>query len=500
MKRILIANRGEIAVRIIRAVRELGLESVAVYSDADAQSQHRFLADYAINLPGITSAQTYLDIEVLVKAIQTSGADAVHPGYGFLSESDVFAKAVTDAGAKYIGPSVQSMQMMGNKIRARELMAQHKVPTVPGSKEPLKTETDLKKLVDEIGYPVIIKAAAGGGGRGMRVVRKDSELKASLESCQREAISYFGNGDVFCERFIENPRHIEIQVLFDEQGNGVHLFERDCSIQRRHQKPIEEAPSKFLNAAQRAKLGEVAVTAAKAAKYWGAGTVEFICESTEKIYFMEMNTRIQVEHCVTEMISGIDIVKWQIKVAAGESLNFKQEELRVNGWAIEARINAEDVRKDFMPCPGKLGKVVLPSGPFVRVDTHIKSGYTIPDTYDSMIAKVIAWGRTREEAIACLLRALSELETENVVTTAEFHEAVLQNAKFISGNFTTKFLEEELDTIKEFLGATKAETSNNLALAALIDTVAKNTNATPTQEASRSQWNKRAIEEGVMHQ
>ncbi len=497
MKRILIANRGEIAVRIIRAIRELGLESVAVYSDADAESQHRFMADYAVNLPGTTSAETYLDMAKLTDAIKRSGADGVHPGYGFLSESEVFAAEVAKAGAKYIGPSVKSMKMMGNKISARALMAANEVPTVPGSADPLKNEADLKKLVDEIGYPIILKAASGGGGRGMRVVRKDSELKESLEACQREAIAYFGDGDVFCERFIESPRHIEFQVLFDEHGNGVHLFERDCSVQRRHQKLIEEAPSAFLNEKQRKRLGDIALKAASAADYWGAGTVEFICDSPDEAYFMEMNTRIQVEHPVSEWITGIDLIKAQITVASGEKLGFTQDDIRLNGWAFEARINAEDARKDFQPAPGRLGNVTLPQGPFVRVDTHIKSGYKIPDTYDSMIAKVIVWGRNRDEARARMMRSLIELETENVVTTAEFHEVVLRNPKFVSGEFTTKFLEEEMDNIKAELNKNNDDLNDSSALALATAVAAKPHESIPPGSDSRPLWATRSREEGV---
>ncbi len=440
--RVLIANRGEIALRIIRTLREMGIESVAVYSDADQHSLHRFHADFAINLPGTKSSDTYLNIPALVQAIKASKADAVHPGYGFLSENTQFARAVLETGAKFIGPSPEAMDRLGNKIHARNLMIAHGVPVVPGAKEPLKDAQELKSLAKEIGYPLILKAAGGGGGRGMRVVRKDSELEDALNACQREAIAYFGSRDVFCERYIERPRHIEFQVLFDEHGNGVHLFERDCTIQRRHQKLFEEAPSSYLSAKNRDEIGTNAIRAAKAAGYANAGTIEFICESPEKAYFMEMNTRIQVEHPVTEMITGIDLIAMQIKVASGEPLPFTQKDLTVRGWAMEARINAEDPTRDFAPAPGALGEVGLPGGPFVRCDTHLYPGYKIPDCYDSMVAKLIVWAEDRPKALARLGRALTELRLDGVPTTAPFHEALIQHPEFKEGHFTTRFIEE----------------------------------------------------------
>jgi acetyl-CoA carboxylase biotin carboxylase subunit len=441
--RILIANRGEIAVRIIRSIRDLGLESVAIYSDADRFSSHVRMADFAVNLPGSTSAETYLDIDKIVQAIKVSGADGVHPGYGFLSESDVFAQRVADAGAKFIGPPVRAMQLMGNKIQARAMMIKNDIPVVPGVKEALQSVEELQTAAKIIGYPMILKAAAGGGGRGMRVVRKDDELAESLAACQREAIAYFGNADVFCERFVENPRHIEFQVLFDSHGNGVHLFERDCSVQRRNQKLFEEAPSSYLNEAQRQKLGAIAVRAAASAGYQSAGTVEFICESPDKAYFMEMNTRIQVEHPVTEAITGIDLIGEQIRIARGETLRVRQEDLKILGWAMEARINAEDPVKGFLPSPGRVSHLRFPSGPFVRVDSHLYEGYEIPAYYDSMIAKLIVWGKDRDEAMQRMRRCLAEFEVEGVPTTIGFQEALLKNKKFLSGKFTTSLIPED---------------------------------------------------------
>ena len=453
IKRLLIANRGEIAVRIIRTLREMNIESVAVYSDADQDSQHRFLADYAVRLPGSSSADTYLQIPRLIAALKASGADSVHPGYGFLSESSAFARAVNEAGAIFVGPPPAAMERMGNKIHARNLMIEHGVPVVPGSAAPLRDAKELRQLAQQIGYPLILKAAGGGGGRGMRVVRHDEELDAALSACQREAQAYFGNPEVFCERFIERPRHIEFQVLFDGHGNGVHLFERDCSVQRRHQKLFEEAPSLYLNDRQRQEIGAKAVAAAKAAGYVSAGTIEFICESPDCAYFMEMNTRIQVEHPVTEMITGLDLISWQIRVAQGEELPFKQSDLKPNGWALEARINAEDPALDFAPAADLVQALSLPGGPFVRVDTHLYPGYRIPDAYDSMVAKVSVWAQTRPEAIERMRRALSELRIEGVQTTAPFHEALLALAPFRDGEFTNKLIEEQTDYWRHALKA-----------------------------------------------
>ena len=497
IKRILIANRGEIAVRIIRAAKDLGVETVALYSDADQFSLHVKLADFAVNLPGNTPTETYLNIPAIVAAIKVSKADAVHPGYGFLSENADFADAVTAAGAKFIGPSSKAMRLMGDKVEAKRLMKQHKVPCVPGSENPLKDVDDLKKHALEVGFPMILKAAAGGGGRGMRVVRKMDELAEAFAACTREATSYFGNPAVFCERYIENPRHIEVQVLFDEHGHGVHLFERDCSVQRRHQKLIEEAPSKFLNAEQRAEIGRRAVVAAKAAGYASAGTIEFICESPERVYFMEMNTRIQVEHTVSEEISNMDLVRWQILIACGEPLTIKQEEIPLRGWAIEVRINAEDPAKGFLPGPGRVNQVRFPAGPGVRLDTHLYPGYEIPQFYDSMVAKLIVWGPSRDIAIERMLRALSEFEIDGVPTTAKFHEAVLRHPIFREGTMNTGFVEQQAEYFKEIFGRVSSEYSDHAALLAAILAVEDQTKANaprlqPTATAARSLWHERA--------
>ncbi|MEZ4743907.1 MAG: acetyl-CoA carboxylase biotin carboxylase subunit [Bdellovibrionota bacterium] len=473
ISRILIANRGEIAVRIIRAIRDLGLESVAIYSDADKDSLHVRMADYAVNIPGISSSDTYLNIPAIIEAVETTSADAVHPGYGFLSESSQFADAVCKAGVKFIGPSVKSMRLLGDKIQAREMAIKNDIPIVPGIEYPLNSVEDLKREAQRIGYPMILKAAAGGGGRGMRIVRCDEDLQDSFDACRREAQAYFANPDVFCERFIENPRHIEFQVLFDSHGNGVHLFERDCSVQRRNQKLFEEAPSSYLNPEQRKRLGDIAVRVAASAGYENAGTVEFICESPDKAYFMEMNTRIQVEHPVTELISGVDLIVEQINVAQGKKLPFKQDDLKINGWSMEARINAEIAEKDFMPSPGEIRRLRFPSGPHVRIDSHLYQGYKIPEAYDSMVAKLIVWGRDREEALRRMRRSLSDMEVIGVPTTASFHEALLSNNKFCSGNFSTNLIVEEWENILSAMNNNETITSDVAAALSAVLTLSQ---------------------------
>lgn len=467
-KRVLIANRGEIAVRIIRTLREMNIESIAIYSEQDKQSMHCGFADYAFPLSGHTPAETYLNIEQLITAAQVTGADAIHPAYGFLSENSEFCKACKQAGITFIGPSPESMELMGNKIKAKNLMIENDIPVVPGSDGALSSFSELEQVISKIGLPVILKAAAGGGGRGMRIVREQEDLIGSFEACQREALNYFASDKVFCERYVENPRHIEIQVLFDNHGNGVHLFERDCSIQRRHQKLFEEAPSAFLDNKQRAHLGALAVKAAKAANYSGAGTVEFICENPETAYFMEMNTRIQVEHPVTEAITGVDLISEQIKVAAGQKLSLNQNDLQINGWSMEARINAEDPSAGFLPTPGRITNCHIPLGPFVRVDTHIYPGYQIPGDYDSMIAKVIAWGKTREEARSRLLRSLAEFSIEGITTTVSFQEALLKHEEFKKADFDTGFYERESNYFAESLNSVDPQMEESAALAALV--------------------------------
>lgn len=498
-KRILVANRGEIAVRIIKTLRELNIESVAIYSEPDKNSMHCAMADFSIGLPGASSAETYLNIPLIIEAIKSSGADGVHPGYGFLSENADFREAVDQTAACFIGPSKNSLDMMGDKIKAKKLMEEFNIPTVPGLTAALHSEAELIAAVEKIGYPVILKAAAGGGGRGMRIVNNKKELWPAFEACQREAQAYFGNPEVFCEKYIANPRHIEFQILFDSKHNGVHLFERDCSIQRRHQKLFEEAPSSYLNEDQRKKWGETAVKVGKAAKYCGAGTVEFICESPDKVYFMEMNPRIQVEHPVTESITGVDLIAQQILVAAGKALPFKQSDIKINGWSMEARINAEDSKRGFIPCPGQVEELKFPSGPFVRVDSHLYPGYTIPAEYDSMIAKFIVWAPSREQALQRLKRALSDFDILGVPTTARFHEQLLDNPKFKSGDFSTHFLDKESDYFAS--GLSKDDLSEQkekeLALLAAVLCQLPVQRSIPAPSDQSSNWAKRMKAQSV---
>ncbi|WP_249646099.1 MULTISPECIES: acetyl-CoA carboxylase biotin carboxylase subunit [unclassified Lysinibacillus] len=444
MKKVLIANRGEIAVRIIRACKELGIQSVAVYSEADADALHVKLADEAYCIGPKLSKDSYLSFPALLSVAEKTGADGIHPGYGFVSENADFAEACENAGIKFIGPSSDSIKIMGIKDVARTTMEAAGVPLVPGTGIVPDIETG-KEWAAQIGYPVIIKATAGGGGKGIRVARTEEDLVKGIDITQKEAAAAFGNPGVYLEKFIEYFRHCEIQVLADGYGNVVHLGERDCTVQRRMQKLVEEAPSPALSSARRAEMGAAAVKAAQACNYEGAGTIEFIYDYQEdKFYFMEMNTRIQVEHPVTEMISGVDLVQQQLKIASGEKLPFTQDDIQLNGWAIECRINAENAYKNFMPSAGTVDTYVTPGGYGVRIDSAVYAGYTIPPYYDSMVAKLIVHADTREEAIAKMNRALSEFEVSGpgINTTIPFHQALMNNDVFKSAQFNTKFLEE----------------------------------------------------------
>ncbi|NBX15846.1 MAG: acetyl-CoA carboxylase biotin carboxylase subunit [Proteobacteria bacterium] len=465
--KVLIANRGEIAVRVIRACRDLGLSPIAVYSEADADSRHVSMADQAWFIGAGPSSDSYLRIDKIIDAAKKSGAEAVHPGFGFLSENADFANAVLEAGLVWVGPSPSAIHAMGDKTFAKRALTAAGVPCSPGKNEPLKDADDLKKVIEQLGYPVILKAAAGGGGRGMRVIRGHAEIEDSFNACQREAQSYFGNPDVFCERYIERPRHVEIQILADSKGNTIHLFERDCTIQRRNQKLIEEAPSSYISEETRAEMGRVAVKAAQSVGYVNAGTCEFILESPEKFYFMEMNTRIQVEHPVTEAITGIDLVQWQFRVAAGEALGFSQKDVQIRGWAFEARINAEDPFNGFRPSVGEISRLELPAGPGVRVDTHLYAGYRIPTHYDSMIAKIIVHGQNRDDALAKLYRALGETVIDGVETIIPYHQAVIRSAAFRGGEYTTRFVEENEKLLKDFEAGQQTFTAES-ALASLL--------------------------------
>ncbi len=440
-RKILIANRGEIACRIIWTCKEMGIKTVAVHSTADKDALHVRYADEAVCIGGAPSAESYLNIPAIISAAEITNVDAIHPGYGFLAESERFAKVCEDCNIKFIGPRADVIGMMGDKVEARRTMTAAGVPILPGSPEPIETAEEAIILAKEIGFPVIIKAAAGGGGRGMRIVREESELANNLELAQTEALAAFKNGSVYIERYIERPRHIEIQVLADEYGNVIHLGERECSIQRRHQKLLEEAPSIAITPEQREKMGAVAVKACQEIGYSSAGTFEFLLDEDGSFYFMEMNTRIQVEHPVTEMVTLADIVRNQIRIAEGEELGFTQEDVLIVGHSIECRINAEDPVK-FTPSPGKITAFNIPGGPGVRVDTAVYPGYVVPPFYDSMIAKLIVHARTRDLAIARMKRALEMMVVEGIKTTIPLHLKIMSDENFQSGNFSTKFMEE----------------------------------------------------------
>jgi acetyl-CoA carboxylase, biotin carboxylase subunit len=442
-RKVLVANRGEIALRIIRACREMGIQTVAVYSQADSESLHVKLADEAYCIGPPPSPRSYLHIPAIISTAVVTGAEAIHPGYGFLAENANFAEICQDHRIKFIGPSVYAINSMGDKSSARETMKKAGVPIVPGTDGLIEDESEAVKIAKKIGYPVIIKATAGGGGKGMRIARDEEELRRSISAARNEAAAAFGDPGVYIEKYLKPIRHIEIQVLADRYGNCVHLGERDCSVQRRHQKLIEEAPSPALTEKLRQEMGAAAVLAATNIGYEGAGTIEFIF-AEDKFYFMEMNTRVQVEHPVTEMITGIDIVKEQIRIAAGLPLSFKQEDVRYNGHAIECRINAEDPARNFMPSPGRIDAYIAPGGPGVRVDSHAYPGYSIPQFYDSLVSKLIVWGRNRNEAIERMNRALDEYAITGIKTTIPFHQEVLDNPYFQRGEVTTDFIEKHM--------------------------------------------------------
>lgn len=443
-KKILIANRGEIALRIIRACREMDIETVAVFSEADRDALHVREADQALCIGPHPSAKSYLNIPNIISAAELTGVDAIHPGYGFLSENARFAEICESCGITFIGPSPKAIETMGDKATARKTMIEAGVPVVPGSKEVITDVDAAAVLANEIGYPVMIKASAGGGGKGMRIAQNPKELAKSIQAAQSEAQAAFGNSEIYLEKYVEEPRHIEFQILADKHGNVIHLGERDCSLQRRNQKLLEEAPSSALTPALRQAMGEAAIKAAKAANYSSAGTIEFLLDKHGNYYFIEMNTRIQVEHPVTELVTGIDLLKAQIRVAAGESLGIQQEEVQIRGWAMECRINAENPDKNFMPSPGTIEFYHPPGGPGVRVDSAAYQGYTIPPYYDSMVGKLIVWGADREEAIQRMKRALEEFYIEGIHTTIPFHLKVLDNAFFRRGEVYTNFIQRRI--------------------------------------------------------
>ncbi|MDO4328397.1 MAG: acetyl-CoA carboxylase biotin carboxylase subunit [Lachnospiraceae bacterium] len=440
--KILIANRGEIAVRIIRACREMGIKTVAVYSEADRDSLHTMLADEAICIGPAASSQSYLNMERIISACVVMKADAIHPGFGFLSENARFAELCEKCRITFIGPSADIINKMGNKSEARRTMLEARVPVVPGTKEPVYTAEDGLRLAESIGFPVMIKASSGGGGKGMRVSRSREDFTENFRSAQLESVKGFSDDTMYIEKYIEDPRHIEFQIMADKYGNVVHLGERDCSIQRRHQKVLEESPCQVISDELRRQMGETAVRAAKAVHYENAGTIEFLLDKEKNFYFMEMNTRIQVEHPVTELVTGMDLIKEQIRVAAGEKLSVSQQDIRISGHAIECRINAENPSRNFMPCPGRITNVHIPGGNGVRIDTHIYPDYQVPPNYDSMLLKLIVHGRDREEAIQKMRSALGELIIEGIETNVDFQYEILSHPAFQEGRTNTGFIPE----------------------------------------------------------
>ncbi len=450
-KKILIANRGEIAARILRACREMGIEAVTVYSTADADSLHVLFAEQSVCIGPPRAGDSYLNMDAILTVAKATGCDAIHPGYGFLSENDAFADACRDAGIAFIGPSGDVIRKMGNKSAARALMQSVGVPVVPGSDGLVRDEDEAVKVGERIGYPVLIKAAAGGGGRGMRRVYEPSEMRDLFREAMAESVACFGSDEMYIEKLILNPRHIEFQILADKYGNVIQLGERDCSVQRKNQKLLEETPSHALTPDLRKRMGDAAVRAAKAAGYENAGTIEFVLAPNKEFYFIEMNTRIQVEHPVTEMVTSMDLVREQIRIAAGLKLSRTQEEVELRGHAIECRINAENPAREFAPCPGKADFLYFPGGPGVRIDTCMYNGYEIPPFYDSMVGKIIVWAPTRLEAIRRMRRCLEELTIDGVQTNAELMHQILYHPVFVRGNYTTAFLEEHLPTMLEWM-------------------------------------------------
>lgn len=484
-KKILIANRGEIAVRVIRACRELGILSAAVYSDVDRTALHVLTADEAYSIGAAAAAQSYLNIDKILRVAKHCSADAIHPGYGFLSENAKFAQACAGAGIKFIGPTAAAMEMMGSKTRARQEMEKAGVPFVPGTSRALESVQQAKDVAAKIGYPVMLKAAAGGGGKGMRLVRTAQELQPALEAAQSEAQRAFGDGEVYLEKAILNPRHIEMQVLADEHGNTVYLGERECSIQRRHQKVLEEAPSPLVDAEMRRRMGEVAVRVAQAANYSNAGTVEFLVDQAKNFYFLEMNTRLQVEHPVTELVTGLDLVELQIRIAAGEKLPFAQEDVLIRGHAIECRIYAEDADNNFFPSPGKIEMLLTPAGPGIRLDSGVYAGWTVPIDYDPLLAKLIGYGQDRRQAISRLTRALSEYFVAGIKTNLALFQRILADEAFESGKIDTGYLESWLKVGSADVEA-KRSTEKIAAIAAAVITLLDSTSKAGNGAASKS--------------
>ncbi len=491
MKKVLVANRGEIALRIMRSLKEMGIKTVAVYSEADRKAPHVRFADEAVLLGPPPSSESYLLIDKIIEASKKLGVDGIHPGYGFLSENGIFAEKVKEAGITFIGPSVKAIEMMGNKLAAKKAALEYDVPMLPGTPDAIKDKKEAEKIAAKIGFPVLIKAAAGGGGKGMRVVQKAEELSEQMDRAVSEAQASFGDGSVFLEKYVAAPKHIEIQVLSDSHGNHLYLFERECSIQRRHQKVVEEAPSAILTPEKRKQMGEAATRIARACEYTGAGTVEFLMDENQDFFFLEMNTRLQVEHPVTEMITGVDLVKEQVRIARGEKLSFMQDDLKITGHAIELRIYAEDPSNNFLPDIGKLHTYRTPDGPGIRVDSGYEEGMDIPVYYDPMIAKLSVHANTREEALAKMLRAIDDYKIEGVRNTLSFGKFVMKHEAFISGKFDTGF-------VPKYFTADKLEESiedGMLAAAILsahIKNISKSSSSSKNNVATQSSaWSKR---------
>jgi acetyl-CoA carboxylase biotin carboxylase subunit len=491
IQKILIANRGEIAIRIMRTCREMGISTVAVFSDADRTSMHVRYADEAYHIGPAASSESYLNADKIIEVAKKSNSDAIHPGYGFLSENAVFAKKCSENGIKFIGPSPEVINQMGNKIQARLTMIAAGVPVVPGTTESLTTEKDAIDTIRKVGLPVMVKAAAGGGGKGMRLITEEKDIVSMVRSARSEAKSSFGNDSVYVEKYISSPHHIEFQVLGDQHGNAVHLFERECSVQRRHQKMIEETPSPLMTPELRQEMGKCAVNAARAVNYEGAGTIEFLVDNTLNFYFLEMNTRLQVEHPITERITGIDLVKQQILIAEGHPIPFKQEDLRQSGHAIECRIYAEDSENNFMPNPGRIYNITQPLGLGVRTDGYVYEGYEIPIHYDSMISKLIVWAENREEAIERMKRALYEYKITGVKTSIKFLERIMETEDFRSGNYDTNFIEKNKEIL---LAQTKCEESceDMIIIAAYIEHLDRLNIAQTSKEmyTAQNRWKK----------
>ena len=494
IKKILIANRGEIAVRIIRCCRDLGIRSAAIYSDADKLTLHTRLADESYHIGSSVSSDSYLNQKKIIHLAKKIKADAIHPGYGFFSENSDFINACEKEKITFIGPSSSSVKMMGNKTAARKLMADHNVPIVPGTTEQISNIKEGKKIASKIGYPVLLKAAAGGGGKGMRKIDDEKEFGDAFEATKREALKSFANDEVYLEKFIEQPKHIEVQVLGDRKGNYIHLFERECSIQRRHQKIIEEAPSSFVDEKTRKKITEAAINAAKACKYFNAGTIEFLMDKDKNFYFLEMNTRLQVEHPVTELITGVDLVKEQISIASGNPLSVKQENLKIYGHALECRIYAEDAENNFLPSIGKISNCKPPSGPGIRLDSGFEEGSEISIYYDPLISKLISWGSDRKNAIDRMKRALKEYQVAGVITNISFLYKILEQKEFINGSFDINFVENE------FIKSKDAKSKNDDGIeeaAALFSAILKSETHNTFKKQSGSisnQWQEQSYE------